>query len=932
MNYKLFLLANFFFAVVLSNYSLLLSNSFHKPSESYLLSSDTTGVNLLVPPHVVKGRDKYTTSVVTFLTSGNLENSTQPGIQSAIQGKATGVYVQGGSGKLGQIINVRIRGTSSIAGNNQPLYIIDGMPFTDLFPNFSQNEPVSILSFINPADIENIEIIRDASSAAYFGSMASNGAVIITTKKGQGGKTKFTFNTQLGISSPANKIGFLNRQQYLSLVEEGYNNVINLYGADAYDWMGWPGLDPPDSWPDILDIVFPYWRDSGNPNNLSLGPNTNWENQIFRKGFTQQYNLEARGGSEKFGFYTSLSWHNQESFIINHNFERISGRINIDFKPNEKLTFSIKLSPTRTRIFKIPQNRDIISPMIMAEFSPLEPLYIPGTKELNYLNGRTNPLIALDYFKSTSEFVNGLGNLSIQYNLAKNIHLTTELSGNLIQMEEALLQYYSFNNAYNENVSVNSIISHENYFITFMKDFRNSLNVRIKTGLSNSKFKNEVNISSPSIILSGLFDKKRNLLNYYITSSLNYRDKYYLETSGRIEGSSIFSESKRYKFFPHASASWVIIKDDQTRTSLLLNYLKFNLSFGMSGNDQIDVWGYSYLPNPELSWQIISHSNAGIDFTLLKNRLFGEFNYYIRKTKDAFVAIPIPSIFSYNYMISNAAEIKNQGFEFALSTENFIGKLRWITSLNISKNINKITDLKNLTYLLEENTRIIKNYPVGSFWMPIYAGPDPANGDALFYTDATKTATTSYLFAAQHQFAGDPNPEFYGGITNHITYKKWDLMFNFQFVYGNEILNHNFIRQANGLEWFDNQTIYYYENYWKKPGDKTKYPQPRFLEGNGWGISSMHLFDGSYIRLKDVTIGYNIKSESLSLFKITSMRIYLRGLNLLTFTKYPGWDPEASYHGVFSSFGNVNNITKQGYDYLNAPQPRTFTFGVNIGF
>jgi TonB-dependent starch-binding outer membrane protein SusC len=864
-------------------------------------------------------------SVVTRLAPEDFANTTQPGIQSALQGKATGVYIQGGSGKLGQVINVRIRGTSSIAGNNQPLYIIDGMPFDDLFTNYTRNEPISVLSFLNPDDIEKIEIIRDASSAAYFGSMASNGAIVITTKKGRPGKTHFSFNTQIGVSGPANKIGFLNRQQYIALVEEGWNNVIDRHGNDAYNWLSLNNSKL-DTWQDALDIYFPYWRDTENPEDLTLGPDQNWEEQIFRKGFTQQYNLAARGGREKLMYYTSLSYYNQESFIIHHDFERITGRINFDFKPNQKLTVSLKLNPTFNASARIPPNNSIYSPMIATEISPLEPLYFPGTTDANYGRNGKNPIRLLKYYQGNYSYFNGLGNLKARYDLTRNFHLTTELNGNLTQMKDS----YSNNSPYlneliDDVVSVNSLHRSENFFLTFQQGVREKINFKLVSGIRMNTFKNDIKIESTNSG-SGSTPERSNL-SYYVISSLNYKEKLFFEAIGRVEHSSVFPEKNSQFFSPFASASWIVIDKQQANHIFLPDFLKINMSYGISGSDQPFIRMGSSIPNFNLDWQKISHINAGIDFGFFKNQLSGELNVYSRKTMNGFIETSLlPFTQGLNYMTQNGAEIINSGIESALHYTLSLGKFQWYSSFNISWNSNKVTGLDG-RIIYNSNWRVMENEPIGIFWIPAYAGVDPNNGDALFYKDTDKVETTTMLNQAEPQKAGDPNPDFFGGFSNNFKYKNFDLGFTFQFVYGNEIFNMSNQWQANGLSWFENQTVEFYENYWKAPGDNATYPQPRFLEGNGSGVSSMQLFDGSYLRLKDATLGYTVNSKTLTNYGVNSLRVFVRGLNLLTFTKYPGWDPEASYFGI----GTANTI-QQGWDFYNAPQPRTITFGVNIGF
>jgi TonB-dependent starch-binding outer membrane protein SusC len=794
-------------------------------------------------------------SVITSLAPESFANTTQPGIQSALQGKATGVYIQGGSGNSGQLINVRIRGTSSIAGNNQPLYVIDGMPFTDLFPNYTQNESFSILNFLNPDDIEKIEIIRDASSAAYFGSMASNGAIVITTKKGRPGKTQFSFNTQLGVSGPA--------------------------------------TNSPD-------------RNAENPGDTSI-PNAQNRNE---QGFTQQYNFAASGGSEKFLFYSSLSYYNQESFILHHDFERISGRINFDYKPIKKLSLSLKLNPSINSPERIYLNNSRYSPLA-SELNP--PHFSFGTNDMNTLKDGENPLPLPNSYESSFRFYNGTGNLTVRYDLTDNLHLTTELNNNLNLFKYSYsTNYQQENHVRKEVVSDQSsyLYRNENYFLTYQHGFKEDFKFSVVTGISNYNLKN----------YSFFSQSERKNISYYVISSLNYKEKLFFETSGRVERSSVFPEKNRQIFSPFASASWIVINKQQANQIFLPDFLKVKVSYGLTGNDQYYTRTAYALTNFDLDWQKVSHINGGIDFGFFKNRLLGELNLYKRKTTNAFIGLALP--FSQATNTINGGEISNQGIELELNHTNNVGKLFWSSSFNLSYNKNTVTNLGGTT-ISAGNWRVMENEPIGTFWMPVYAGIDPETGDVLYYTDDTRTETTNLISQAKPQKAGDPNPNFIGGFTNNFRYQNFDLGFTFQFVYGNEIFNW----QTDGSNWIDNQTVDFYENYWKAPGDSARYPQPRFLEGNGQGVSSMQLFDGSYIRLKDATIGYTIHSGTLANYGVNSLRVFVTGHNLLTFTKYPGWDPEAAYFGI----GTANTI-QQGFDFYNAPQPRTITFGLSMGF
>jgi TonB-linked SusC/RagA family outer membrane protein len=420
-----------------------------------------------------------------------------------------------------------------------------------------------------------------------------------------------------------------------------------------------------------------------------------------------------------------------------------------------------------------------------------------------------------------------------------------------------------------------------------------------------------------------------------------------LTLSGRIDGSSRFGKDNKYGFFPAASAGWIISEESFLKSVNWLSFLKLRGSFGLTGNAdgfgnfaQLGLFGASkynnasglvptQLANPELKWEKSEQVDIGIDFGLFNNRLTGEIDYYVRNTNDLIYNVPVPGTTGFATQTVNVGSMQNKGVEFVLNSANFNGKnFKWNTSLNLAKNKNKITRLDGEQTTIPGNdgrylNSLIVGQPIGVFYGPKFAGADPANGDALYYLDDGKTTTNDYNDAGNF-VVGDPNPDWIGGLNNTFSYKGFELNVLLQGVFGNQIQNGAGGFMSASFDWFDNQTRDQL-NRWQKPGDITNVPQLRLGYGNGIGASSRYVENGGYVRLKNVTLAYNIPAKLLSKLNIRSARFYVTGINLATFTDYKGWDPEVN---TDYRAGNRN----QGSDFYAAPQIKSVTFGVNLGF
>jgi TonB-linked SusC/RagA family outer membrane protein len=441
-------------------------------------------------------------------------------------------------------------------------------------------------------------------------------------------------------------------------------------------------------------------------------------------------------------------------------------------------------------------------------------------------------------------------------------------------------------------------------------------------------------------------------LSYFSRINLDYRAKYLFTLAARVDGSSRFGKNSRYGIFPAASVGWVLSKEEFLMNTNTLSYLKVRASYGLTGNAGIGNFAHlglygtsSYngtsgliptqIANEDLGWESTRQMDFGIDFGLLRNRISGEIDYYLKNTSDLLLDVPVPGTTGYTVQTQNVGSVKNRGFEFVLNTTNMAGKFEWTSSFNFSFNKNRVTNLGGQTIIDEGSSRymnvVMVDQPLGVFYGAEYAGVDPANGDAIWYVNEkddngniiNQTATTNDFSAANFVVLGNPNPPVLFALTNTLSYKGIGLTFTFQGVNGNKIQLAGDSYMAANATWFDNQTTDQL-NSWKKAGDITNIPQARLGYSNGdQARTSRYLSDGDYIKLRSAMLSYDLPKSLVSKLRLNGLRIYIQGQNLLTFTKYIGWDPEVS-----ADFA-VSNV-RSGLDFYSAPQPRTILAGISI--
>ncbi len=459
-------------------------------------------------------------------------------------------------------------------------------------------------------------------------------------------------------------------------------------------------------------------------------------------------------------------------------------------------------------------------------------------------------------------------------------------------------------------------------------------------------------ITSAASITAGTSQRTAfSFLSYFSRANYKFKNKYLVGVSARVDGSSRFGANNRYGFFPAASVGWIITEESFLADKGIVDFLKLRASYGVTGNAEIGNFpaaglyagdaGYSGIPgqrpsqieNPDLKWEQTVQTDIGIDFGFLDSRITGELDYYIKSTDDLLLNVNLPGTSGFRTQTRNVGSLENRGFEIVINTQNLVGDFKWSTSFNFARNINEVLDLDGQVIQGSFLSRTQEGDPIGIFFGPEYAGVDPANGDALYTlvnADGSRTTTNDYN-ADTLMKIGDPNPDYIAGLTNNLSYKGIELMFLFQGVFGNQVYNGGGkFMSANG-DFFDNQTKDQLRR-WRNPGDITDVPQARLFGGNGVGESSRYMSDATYIRLRTITLSYNLPSSLLAKVKLSRVRVFASGQNLLTFTDYNGWDPEVNSDTYSVNANGTPLNTNQGIDFYSAPQAKTITFGINVGF
>jgi TonB-linked SusC/RagA family outer membrane protein len=884
------------------------------------------------------------TGAISKVSANDLQQVPNTTFESSLQGKTSGVLMTSTSGKLGEAFNIRVRGVSSISASNQPLYVIDGMILASTDFGDPANQPLNPLVTLDPNDIESIQVLKDASAAAIYGSRGSNGVVIITTKSGKNkSRSSVNFGYSLSARKETNRIDMLNGPEYVELLGEAAENV---------DFFGDENYGPGDREQFIRDYFF-YERDT---------VNTDWQDYMFKKkAISHEAFLNVTGGNDNSSYFAGVSYSDQEGILIKNNFTRANARLNYDHTVSKYFDISTKINYAQTTLDRVANDNAFATPVQLIAQAPITPAYLEDGEpnpEAIYFNG----LIAAKYNKNQTNTNRTITNLSANLHfIPKMLTLTTMVAiDNFNQREEERESFKTDDGQPagkgSYRVVQNLSMSFDNY-LTFEKNLNDVHNINAVAGISYQEEKytrgtmggktfpsddfQDLDAASENWYF-GTLNSQTSFLSYFARANYKLDNKYLLSLSFRRDGSSRFGEDARFGNFYAFSAGWLVTKESFMQNIQWLSFLKPRISYGETGNAGIPDYGYMNLVNSKhyagqtgfyawqigkanLKWEKTDQLDLGLDYGFLNNKISGEIDIYSKKTSDMLLSRSIPMTTGYVSIYENVGAMENKGIEFIINATPISGNFVWNVNFNITYNQNKVTKL--IEPLIFEQNRVEVGKPLGFFYMPEYAGADPANGDALYYT-ATGETTNDYSLA-EFKDVGNPNPKYFGGFTNSFSFKGFDLNIFLQYVQDVDLYRMHGIYMSNNAAGLDNQTKDQLDR-WQKPGDVTDVPQARLGEDNGGRMSSRYIEDGSYIRLKDVTLGYTLPKTITEKIYIQSLRLYVSGLNLAIITKYSGWDPEVSSTGINRTQSAFN--VEQGVEYYPTPQAKGLTFGLNVTF
>lgn len=940
-----------------------------------MVSSDKSMSEVVVVGYGTKIK-RDLTGAIAKVGAKEIGNTPVTSFEAALEGRAAGVFVEQQNGKLGQGIKVRVRGAASVSAGSEPFYVLDGIPLTvtNLSSNGAATNP---LSDINPNDIESIEVLKDASAAAIYGARASNGVVLITTKKGKAGKSKIEFGFFTGSQKPTRKMEFMNAAEYVAFTRQ------SAIGAGKKDFAA--GLYPTLQLAIDAETAFVESRltrySAGNTDWQTAKVNTDWQALAFQDAPITQYDLTFSGGNDKTLFYMGGQYLDQTGIMARNSYKRYSGRLNLENKVRDWLTMGMNLNFARSINNRITNDNGFATPLQLVALSPITPTIDPRTGltsgALDLATGLPNTNYPV-YYNPILSVENGTYGTTVNRTIGNIFANATIYRGLTFRSEFAMDQLNQTEEGWNGRLTrrntgatfgngfftADQILNiNTNNFFRYNTTIKKLHDLDAVAGMSYQKYISKDETGSARDFPSDAFHKlvsastktdasssetEFSFVSYFARANYKFNNKYLLALSGRFDGSSRFGKNERYGFFPAASAGWILSEENFLSKVKWLNFLKLRLGYGLTGNSEIGNFPsrglYSgngayggqpgtrpfQIPNPDLKWESTTSTDVGLEFSIFNNRITIETDYYIRNTKDLLLNREVPGITGFSVQTSNLGKLDNKGFEFTINTENLNFKnFRWSSSINFSANKNKIKNL-NGQVLGGGINKAKEGYPIGVFFGREFAGADPANGDAIWYkntllADGKRDRTTTNDFnQATDVELGNPNPKFIYGFRNDFTYKGIELDVLLQGVHGNKIyLAGGQYFSASASNGFDNQTRDQLQA-WKNPGDVTMVPEARAFYANGVNASSRYLTDGSYLRLKSATLSYSLPQSILRKARVDKIRVYVRGQNLFTSTKYKGWDPEVN------SDAFATNIV-QGNDFYSAPQVRAIVFGITVG-
>ncbi|MFN8669536.1 MAG: TonB-dependent receptor [Gemmatimonadaceae bacterium] len=880
------------------------------------------------------------TNAVTTVRSEELVNMPVASVEAALQGKAAGLQVIQNAGNPGNGISVRVRGSSSLSAGNQPLYVIDGIPM--LRDSYSQlgmgGQDVSAVSGLSPDEIASIDVLKDASASAIYGSRGSNGVVLITTKRGQAGRPKITFNGYYGTQDLSKKVNMLNAKEYVSYFNEAAKN--DGYADDELPFV--PGVD---------DTI-----------------NTDWQDAVLQKAPVYDLSMGMTGGSDRVSYFVSGAFFNQKGILLGSQYRRANIRANLDFSPNSKLSVRTSIGLGREANVRNENDNTIdgVATNALANQPNVRVRNADGTftstdDGLEY----TNPVALGALDNAESRTLRAMGNTEMSYAFTERLRLNGRVGVDMLNLRDLrwnspliIGTYAASANgvAQQGNTTVSRYVA-ETYLqfdVPGQKFGQLSLvggsGVEYNSiendflqgeGFGSTQFRYPGNAGKVTSYDGGRTDN--NLASFFTRANWSLNDKYFASASVRTDGSSRFGKNNRYGTFSSASFGWSL--SDESWLSLIKKAgdMKLRVSYGETGNQGIpddfaplarfgkanyaDAPGIapSSLANPDLRWETTREFDIGLDFSMFSGRIGLVADHFNKKTDDLLVLRPITSTSGFTSVYDNIGNIENRGWEFQLNTEPIresrAGGFSWGSDFNISFMKNEVTALyRNEPFNsgIRSVNRVEVGQPLGAFQTLRFKGVDPQTGDAI-YDDVNGDGE---ITADDRTIVGSPHPKYFGGWTNTLNWKGFDLRSFVQFTQGNKVFNAIRIFADDGGYYFDNKLKDSYDKRWKKPGDIAEQPRLSYDGTSGArDVSSRFVEDGSYIRLQEVTLGYRLPRSLARTLNLDEARFFVSGRNLVTWTDYTGFNPDVNSNGSSASIS-------LGTDFYAYPLARTISFGL----
>ncbi|TXD74106.1 TonB-dependent receptor [Aequorivita antarctica] len=862
---------------------------------------------------------------LSTINAKQIENLPLASVDGLLQGQAAGVQVNQNSGTPGGQMSVRIRGLTSISGSSQPLYIIDGIPVTT--GDFGQigysGQGSSALTDLNPNDIESISILKDASATAIYGARGSNGIVLITTKRGKEQKTIVSVNIYSGMQSAWNRLDMLNAREWKEYRNDLTNSTV-------------------------------FTEEQINDNTID----TDWQDIIFRTAPINSYEISAAGGSEKTQFFMSGTLFKQEGILIGTDYDRFNFRANLDHKISNKFKIGTSIGLSYAHTDRVESDQTLHGPLPNGISTPaIYPVYNADgsyNQDGPYSNAVSiaNEAINENFSYRTNS------NIYLDWNIVEDLTFSSKLGVDFLNFREhgyestKTVQGAKYNGLGFETYSnISNIVS--NNLLQYNKRLnKHKLDALVGYSFEKRNFRSsfirgqdfadddlEYINSAATIVSASASASDEGIRSYFGRVNYNFSDKYILTLTGRFDTSSKFGDNNKTGFFPAASIAWRVSQEEFLKDVKFLSDLKLRVSYGLTGNDDISPFLFSELygntsyggspaiypsniPNPDLKWESTTQLNLGLNLGFFQDRITLTADYYDKQTNDLLLSRPLPTSSGFSSITENVGKVENKGIELTLSTQNLVGEFTWNTQFNISGNRNKVLELYNgqpIDDIGRGGNRIMEGQPIGIFYSYQSLGVDPSTGD-IVYAD---TNFDGEITSADRTVVGNPHPDFVYGFTNNFAYKNLDLSIFLQGSQGNDVFNGSRL-YLESLQGGDNQ-LESVTRRWRQPGDITDIPRATtdpVAAAQNKRVSSRFLEDGSYLRFKNVTLGYTLNQKNMNKRFFESMRVYVSAQNLFTFTNYSGLDPEVNYRG------DDNAVI--GTDFFTYPQAKTFTLGVNL--